>query len=635
MAENDTPQMKFDNAPVEQDTPAQAQPQSQPQQDQSGMKFDATPVANDTPAGSGEPSGAPSGGLYMKPDEDSKAGAEASFPQGEEGNRTAGTGVIAGMGEEISGLVKSLPKAALGAPGMIIDQLRDVPSQYRAYEAARQKGLPPSEAMKVVQAEVAKKGNAMAMLQDRFKELMGANTEVAAQAIGKTIVALLPIALGLAKGAGAAPEAIPAESMAETVDRVSGAVRPTAVPIAGENVPVSSLQTAEPGAAAKAMKPFATAEGAEKMINEVIQPKAVKATVANLGKSAVDDVNTLRTIRGEDPLVYKRNELSTIDDAHRLAKEEAQKTYRPLDSAVNNDMEAWDAKTKDWQDKNPQPLPRPKASPSTDQKTAGSKQYDTEAFKAEKQYWADQKEAFDAENPKPKTFTQLQDQVIKAERDIKLGSQEETQKAIENLPKYEKEIKAFTDKHSDLVAPNELDAANALYRKSKQYEFIADKINPVLRGTEGTVSPLKHVTNSISLETLEGLPGKMKVEFGNASNPDPMARLLGTDGMNNYNTVIESLKNPISGKETILNWALAHQTGLLGQAAGVPVIKALVNKMLFDPEFGSRIVSGWRATAAVTKTAAKLGTGAVVTDQQATHKYNPDTKKIEPFTIAP
>jgi hypothetical protein len=438
-------------------------------------------------------------------------------------------------------------------------------------------------------------------------------------------------------GAGEAAGLIGSVVAPEAVGRVAGKVkspRPSTVPVAGENVPVSALQTAEPGAVAKIAKPFATAEGAQRMINEITQPAAVKATVSNLGKSVIDDVNPLRQMRGEEPLVHGTEELGTVDDIHQLAKKEAQKTYQPLDNAVHNDLEAWEQKVKDFEDANPEPKPRPKASPSTNKATAASKQYEAEAFKAEKQSWLDQREAFDADNPKPKTFTQLQDQIIKAERDIKLGSQVDTQKALENLPKYKAELKAFTDKHSDLVGPDELESANALYRKSKQYEFIADKINPVLRGTEGSPTPLKHIANSVSLETLESLPGKMKVEFGNPANPDPMTKLLGPDGMTNYNTVLEALKNPISGKESLMEWAAAHQTGIVGQTVGnVIPYKWLANKLLFDPKFGSRMVSSWRAAVGATKAIAPASkvVGAIGAGQQASHRYDPISKTVIPI----
>jgi hypothetical protein len=256
-------------------------------------------------------------------------GAEASFPQGEAGNRAAGTSVISGMAEQALGAVKSLPQVALGAPGIITEQLKDIPSQYRAYEAARQKGLPPAQAMEVVQQEIRKKGNAYDMLAQRVKELKSADSEVSARAIGKTIMDLLPIVLGVAEMVpeSAAVEESTAARTAAATHRYNPATKS-----------VEPIQQAAQKVAGKVAEKTGLPEGTPASVApspEQIQP-ALEQGIHEVSESAAKDSGVTYT-KGADVR-------DAVGTTARATKASASADYKILDEASEGRWQRFDDK---------------------------------------------------------------------------------------------------------------------------------------------------------------------------------------------------------------------------------------------------------------------------------------------------
>jgi len=256
-------------------------------------------------------------------------------------------GVTGGMGAEALDMLKGLPKMTLGVPGLAYEHLKYVPSQYRAYEAARQKGLSPVESMKVVQQEIQKKGNAYTQLVQRVKDLRSADSETSARAIGKTIMDLVPIALGLAEGVAPAAEeaAIPAAAEATA-------------PIAAEAAPIeaAAARTAQQvthryNPATKSVEPIqqAVAKGAGQVAEKVGLPEGTAATVAPSGEAiqpaiehGLNEVSEMAAKDAGVPFAKGADVRDSIGATARATKASASADYKALDNASEGRWQRFD-----------------------------------------------------------------------------------------------------------------------------------------------------------------------------------------------------------------------------------------------------------------------------------------------------
>lgn len=376
-----------------------------------------------------------------------------------------------------------------------------------------------------------------------------------------------------------------AEEAAAKTGEAATKVRPTTVEIAGEKVPVSTPQLQEQSGLSKVIQKAASKEGAQEFISKEAQPVAARATQSNFSKAALKDVEKLQTIRGDAPA--EAPVLNTVDDIASHLRKSAKDTYSKLDDAAALDHQQWEVEHKQWE--------------------MGQK----EKIEGE----LPEGSAPSPEPVEPKSFTELQDDISNAEKTLssKFSSTTDKGAAKDSLPKLKQQMDDFLTKHEDVVDSKELGAADSVWRRSKQYDWIADKMRSATSGTTGTVSALKQKPITLKTTSLEGLPAKFDTEFGEHS----FERLLGDDGVKNYNDILNVLRNPIQ-RSNFTKWASRALVGGAGYLAAGPVglgaalmgkagISSLADNLLFNPEFGQKALSGWRAAkTGVSKAAAQV-----------------------------
>ena len=376
--------------------------------------------------------------------------------------------------------------------------------------------------------------------------------------------------------------AAPIHALGEVAGGVANAAEelsPKKVNVAGQDIPVGAThpEAQEPiTLAGHAIKAAGTKEGAQNFVAEQTQPAAVAATQKNFTQSATADVDKLHTIQD---VQTAHPQLQTVDQISKYMKGEAKNTYQKLDAAAQPDVDAWEAKYgKEAQAE--------KGAPVTLFGPNGEPVVTTQAG--------------DVIPDKPKLFTELQDQIRDAKGTIGNGasSQVDKEKAIQNLPVYEKEMTDFLTKHADAVNPGELDAANSTYSKGIKYEWVADKIRQATRGA-GEGSTFKGDLNSLAPKSLESLPRQYDTKFGEGS----FLNLLGSKGMRNYNDVVNTLKTPKTG-DMFFNW-LQQLPFNVGKIATIPA-GAQADKILFDPVRGQQVMNAFRKFEAASHAAAKV-----------------------------
>lgn len=371
--------------------------------------------------------------------------------------------------------------------------------------------------------------------------------------------------LGFGKSLTADAEAT--ETAGRTTEGAASSVRPSTVDIAGEKVPVSTPQLQNQGAVSKLIQKAATKEGAQNFINNEVQPAAARATQANFSKAALGDVEKLQQIRGEAPT--EPPVLNSVDDISKHLKSSAKPTYEKLDAAAEQDHDQWQVDHKQWEDETAK-LP-------------------------------------EGETPKPepiepKKFTELQDSINDANDTLKsrVSSQVDKEAAKKSLPQLKKQMSEFLDKHADVVEDGELAAANSVHSRGIRYDWIAKKIRSASSGTEGTESALNQKPTTLNPASLQRLPGAFDNKFGEGA----FQKLLGDEGVKNYNDVINVLRNPIEAPK-FQEWVKNTLVGGLGYAAGgvAGSVGALLTKkgavsladnLLFNPEFGKKAMAAWK-----------------------------------------
>ncbi len=354
-----------------------------------------------------------------------------------------------------------------------------------------------------------------------------------------------------------------------------------------DTIPVSAAHPEAPEpttATGKFLQGAATKKGAFDFTEGRVQPAATKAAndnFADVAKNAVDDLHDAQGV--EDAPAHPT--LNTVDEAAKYMQGEAKKTYSKLDEAAQPDVDAWEAQ---YGKGVPKGTPNAAVLGPDGQPVVGD--HYVNPITAEGEPIPD----------KPKLFTELQDQINGAKDTIGNPgeSQVDKQKAIQDLPKFEQEMKDFLAKHSDIVDQGELDTANQVYAKSKRFEWVADKVRQATRGA-GQGSIFKGDIQSLSPKSLESLPRQYDTRFGEGSFLD----LLGTKGYRNYNDVVNAMKNPKTGS-MFFEWLKSVPLGF-GKVLGSIPAGALADKILFDPVVGERIVNGFKKFADNAAAAAK------------------------------
>jgi hypothetical protein len=337
-------------------------------------------------------------------------------------------------------------------------------------------------------------------------------------------------------------------------------VAPGTTNVAGQEIPVSTNNptlAAGQGAASKVLSSVASPEGAAKFVKNEVAPAAAKAVPKAFTQTALDSAANLRNLRGDAPLTPgTAPKLYSIDDIANYMKKEAKGTYSKLDDAAKPEIQ-------DWEDK------------YGDAKPSGPKTIEGEG----------------PEIPdRPKSFTQLQDQVrnAKATANSKFASQVDKEAAQEALPKYQQEMDDFLDKHSDVVNDGELEAANKVHAQGLRYEYIADRLRSAFKGTTGGTTTAGQPT-TISVGPLQRLESQFDIKY----QPGAFKKLLGPQGYRNYNEVLNTMASPKVGS-AFMDWL--NQIPLnIGKVGAIPVSK-IADHLLFNPEAGSTAIKLFKAT---------------------------------------
>jgi hypothetical protein len=373
---------------------------------------------------------------------------------------------------------------------------------------------------------------------------------------------------GLLGGALGAPLHAIGE-LAGSVADAGDELTPTHVNVAGQDIPVAATHPELPqptSLSGKIIQGAATKAGATNFVANEVQPAAVNAVQKNFAQSAsdvVDQLNKIQNPDGEAQVV--KPTLDTVDQTAKYMKGEAQKTYQKLDAAGQADIDAWEAKYgKDA-----------KAKPTVTMMTHEDKLLPID-------------ENGNKIPPKPKLFTELQDQISDTKSTIgnSGASQVDKQQAIKDLPMYEQEMKDFLTKHGQAVNPGELDAANSTYSKGLRYDYLADKLRQATKGA-GSGTLFNGDITSLSPKALENLPRQYETKFGEGSFTD----LLGSKGAKNYNDIVNTLKTPKTGR--LFFQMLQHLPLYVGKIGTIPS-GAVADKILFDPVAGQRVLNAFR-----------------------------------------
>lgn len=117
---------------------------------------------------------------------------------------------IGGMASEAGGMLKGLATTVFPGQNELVQGVQQIPAVYHAYESARQQGKGVIESAQAADAVARQQNQARELIKQRAKEF----SDNPSQATGKTLMDLIPLAMGFAKGTPAAPEASAAEASA-------------------------------------------------------------------------------------------------------------------------------------------------------------------------------------------------------------------------------------------------------------------------------------------------------------------------------------------------------------------------------------------------------------------------------------
>ena len=174
-----------------------------------------------------------------------------------------------GAGSEALGMAKGTVTGSV--PYQAVQELSQIPAEYRAFAQARKNGKGYVDAAKAAASVIQQKNDAVTMLKDRVKEF----TTNPSHAIGKAIVDLIPVALGVTSLAGA-PEAANAEmATAESV-----------APEAAE-----AAQTVKPAGIVQRVKQFVSPKAATQPESQAAYRTGAQASAEDAGVPQVPASN--------------------------------------------------------------------------------------------------------------------------------------------------------------------------------------------------------------------------------------------------------------------------------------------------------------------------------------------------------
>jgi len=440
------------------------------------------------------------------------------------------------------------------------------------------------------------------------------------------LAGIVPAILFGAEGKAAeAAEASGAEGAAEAAQEAkSSAIRPSQRMIGRTPVPVTALQ-GESGVAAQGLEKLANnpAAAQAKFAAERTQPAAVSATVNNLEDVARNHIQAVREQLGEHAPFEA--DMSTLRKQSGAMKDAAQEIYQKFDKASEEDQDAFQAQQKLKKEAFDAEQAEKKAAFDEAQAAKPKPKAGETAPKAEK-FKSDTFE----EDERPLTFREMQTQRADALKNMKAGTSPEAYKAAQlDLNRIDKQMDDFAADHTDVVAPEEYNLANATRRAAGQHDFITDRLN-IDTGTE-------EIPQSITRGSLKALPRAFDKRYGEGA----FQKYLGPQGASNYNAVRDVLENPeqSQGLMHIAKLVTQHAVGMgagyaLGGAPGAAAGAVLqytagriAENLLFNPEYGQTVLAAYRTAAGLGHAVIKppVLAAPIVPQPNATHTWSPET----------
>lgn len=404
-------------------------------------------------------------------------------------------------------------------------------------------------------------------------------------AVGDVLGPLLTFGLGKVLGAigNTGASAPPGGLMSD--------LAPTSTKIAGIKVPQMSDTVSAQRASA-----LASQKAAQDFVATKVQPAARTALQSNFQRSALSDVDTLRAAQGADHtgITPPKQPLLDLDKVGKFMKDEAQVTYKKLDAAAASDIAEWNELAKKAKELD--------AAATAKQDFQFANNPSSGAAVKPKPITAAQ----DSLPPQPLKFTELQDQLRRADSIIRSKNpsiaQVDREAAIKNYPKLKQQMDEFIAKHEESVNPGELDAADRVRAKATRYGWLANKVRTATKGAGAGIDVGETGKDvKISETTLDNLPA----QFDNKYGPGAFDKLIGPAGRANYNAVVKALQVPETGGR-LLDWINKLPLHIGEVTTSLPA-NAVVDNLLFNHDFAQTAMRAFE----------KLHTGRAIAAQAA------------------
>lgn len=471
-------------------------------------------------------------------------------------------------------------------------------------------------------------------------------------ALGDLVGGLSSFGLAKILGPGSAAEGEEAGAAGKEAGVSQPTVRPKEIDVAGKKIPVASNTPNLPGKqslVSRAFSSVASKQGAKDFVQNHVAPAAREATHATFAQSAIDDVNTMRTLRGDDPV--QTPTLNNADDVgDYLQKQGAKPTYQKLDSAIAPEQQKYDAafaqKTQEAEtlDKSIN-----YANVAVRKARVGqmeSKQFGDEmAIKRANGNLADARlklsrlQLKQAQTPTPEEalgerpmgITEFKDKIHELENvadpDNQFSTGEAKAAAVKQLPVLRNNLQDFLDAHKDVVNPDELSAADRMYAKGYQYKWIGQQLRGASRGI-GAGNTFEADPLTYETKQLESLPSRFNKKY---KDDNAWANLLGQRGVRNYNDILHTLQDPRTGSAFLKLMQKFNPVEIPVGSAAEAGAGQVSNAVLFNPDAGQTLLKVWRASLAhprLSKGIDKLvlgagATGAAINGAQSTPTPTP------------